>query len=44
MSTKEDVRHMLEIIGRSSGYFEYQTVVEKRVDTLQNVFNRITIV
>ena len=43
-TAKEDVRRMLQIIQRSSGYFEFQTMQENRLDALRSVYRKITIV
>ena len=40
---KEDVRRMLDVIRASSGYFEFQTMEETRLDALRSVFQRISI-
>ncbi|KAI9725344.1 MAG: hypothetical protein M1828_003194 [Chrysothrix sp. TS-e1954] len=44
MTAKQDIIQMIEVIKVSSGYFEYQTMPEKRSDTLQKILDRITIV
>lgn len=41
---KQDVERLLQITQVSRGYFEFQSMPEKRYNTLKAVYDKITIV
>lgn len=44
LQAKRDVHRVLEVIKVSRGYFEFQSVKERRYDTLKAVYDAIQIV